>query len=71
MNNRNANYWQNKIAAYLDESVVKVFDIKNRKQYAKSIQDSFGAITSTADEKEIQQAQYIASGLTRAALPFV
>ena len=70
MNNRNANYWQNKIAAYLDESVVKVFDIKNRKQYAKSIQDSFGAITSTADEKEIQQAQYIASGLTRAALPF-
>ena len=70
MNNRNANYWQNKIAAYLDESVVKVFDIKNRKQYAKSIQDSFGAITSTADEKKIQQAQYIASGLTRAALPF-
>ena len=70
MNNRTANYWQNKIAAYLDESVVKVFDIKNRKQYAKSIQDSFGAITSTADEKEIQQAQYIASGLTRAALPF-
>lgn len=70
MNNRNANYWQNKIAAYLDESVVKVFDIKNRKQYAKSIQDSFGAITSTADEKKIQQAQYIASGLTRAALLF-
>jgi len=70
MNNRNENYWQNKIAAYLDESVVKIFDIKNRKQYAKSIQDSFGAITSTADEMKIQQAQYIASGLTRAALPF-
>lgn len=70
MNNRNANYWQNKIVAYLDESVVKVFDIKNRKQYAKSIQDSFGAITSTADAAKIQQAQYIASGLTRAALPF-
>ena len=70
MNSRNTNYWQNKIAAYLDESVVKIFDIKNRKQYAKSIQDSFGAITSTADEMKIQQAQYIASGLTRAALPF-
>ncbi len=70
MNNRNANYWQNKIAAYLDESVVKIFDIKNRKQNAKSIQDSFGAITSTADAAKIQQAQYIASGLTRAALPF-
>lgn len=70
MNNRNANYWQNKIAAYLDESVVKIFDIKNRKKYAKSIQDSFGAITSTADAAKIQQAQYIASGLTRAALPF-
>lgn len=70
MNNRNANYWQNKIAAYLDESVVKVFDIKNRKKYAKSIQDSFCTITSTADAAKIQQAQYIASGLTRAALPF-
>ncbi len=70
MNNRNTNYWQNKIAAYLDESVVKVFDIKNRKKYAKSIQDSFGTITSTADAAKIQQAQYIASGLTRAALPF-
>ena len=70
MKNRNTNYWQNKIAAYLDESVVKVFDIKNRKKYAKDIQDSFGSITSTADAGKIQQAQYIASGLTRAALPF-
>lgn len=70
MKNRNTNYWQNKIAAYLDESVVKVFDIKNRKKYAKDIQDSFSAITSTADADKIQQAQYIASGLTRAALPF-
>ena len=69
MKNRNANYWQNKIAAYLDESVVKVFDIKNRKKYAEDIQDSFGRITSTADADKIQQAQYIASGITRAALP--
>lgn len=70
MNNRTQNYWQNKIAAYLNESVVKVFDIKNRKKYAKAIQKSFGGITSAADEDKIQQAQYIASGLTRAALPF-
>ena len=70
MKNRNANYWQNKIAAYLNESVVKIFDIENREHYAKAIQESFGTLTSTADEKKIQQAQYIASGLTRAALPF-
>ena len=70
MKNRNTNYWQNKIAAYLNESVVKVFDIKNREKYAKAIQESFGAIASTADENKIQLAQYIASGLTRAALPF-
>ena len=63
-------YWQNKIAAYLNESVVKVFNIKDREKYAKVIQESFASLTSTADEKKIQQAQYIASGLTRAALPF-
>ena len=70
MNNRNTYYWQNKIAAYLNESVVKVFDIAKRDDYSKLIQGSFGAITSTADTAKIQQAQYIASGLTRAALPF-
>ena len=70
MKNRNTNYWQNKIAAYLNESVVKAFDIKDSEKYAKAIQESFANLTSTANEKKIQQAQYIASGLTRAALPF-
>ena len=69
MKNRNEKYWQNKIAAYLNESVVKVFDIAKRDDYSKLIQESFGGITSTAEENKIQQAQYIASGLTRAALP--
>ncbi len=66
--NKNPTYWQNKIAAYLNESVVKLFDISKRKEYAKEIQDSF-IENNTANENKIKQAQYIASGLTRAALP--
>ena len=63
-------YWQNKIAAYLNESVVKVFDIKEREKNAKAIQESFGALISHADMNKIQQAEYIASGMTRVALPY-
>lgn len=67
---KSPNYWQNKIAAYLNESVVKVFDIEHRENNAKAIQESLKGITTTADANKIQQAQYIASGLTRAALPY-
>ena len=76
--NKNPNYWQNKIAAYLNESVVKLFDISERKKYAKDIHIAIQTIAdanktkqtqTTADANKIKQAQYIASGLTRAALP--
>ena len=63
-------YWQNKIAAYLQESVVKVFDIRNRDEWAKQINESVGVTIEKADKLKIQQAAYIASGLTRAALPY-
>lgn len=62
-------YWQNKATAYLQESVVKVFDIENRDKWAEMIQQSVGSLSANADKTKIQQAAYIASGLTRAALP--
>ena len=70
MINKTQNYWQNKIAAWLNEPVVKVFDIKNRDENAKKIKDSLEIICSTVNSEKVQQAAYIASGLTRAALPY-
>ena len=70
MINKTPTYWQNKIAAWLNEPVVKVFDIKNRDENAKKIKESLKVICSTVDNKKVRQATYIASGLTRAALPY-
>lgn len=67
---KSPNYWQNKILAWLQESPIKVFDIKNRDENAKKILESLGSFQSNVDETKVNQAAYIASGLTRAALPF-
>ena len=67
---KSPNYWQNKILAWLQESPIKVFDIKNRDENAKKILESLGCFQSNVDETKVNQAAYIASGLTRAALPF-
>ena len=63
-------YWQNKIAAFLNESPIKVFDIARRDEIAKAIRESFSGLRLSADEKLIATADHIASGLTRAVLPF-
>jgi len=62
-----AHYWQNKIAAWLNESPIKIFDIANRDEIAKDILASFSG--SSIDTKLVQTADHIASGLTRAILP--
>lgn len=67
---KSQNYWQNKIAAWMNESPVKCFDIKNRDETAKELFSSLSGISSTADKNLIKLADHIASGLTRAALPF-
>ena len=70
MKQRNEHYWQNKIAAFLNESPLKVFDIKNRDAIAKEIRNSFLGLTFSASKDTITLADHIASGLTRAVLPF-
>lgn len=67
---KSPNYWQNKIAAWLQESPIKVFDLKNRDKNAEEIIDFFNFLQFTVDKKKVDQAAYIASGLTRAALPY-
>ena len=67
---KSPNYWQNKTLAWLQESPIKIFDIKNRDENAKKILESLGSFQSNVDETKVNQAAYIASGLTRAALPF-
>ena len=62
-------YWQNKIAAFLNESQIKVFDIKNRDEIAKDIRNSFSGMSFTEDRDMVSLADHIASGLTRAVLP--
>lgn len=65
-----AHYWQNKIAAWLNESPIKVFDIKNRDEIAKEIRNSFAGLSFTENKDLITVADHVASGLTRAVLPF-
>ena len=67
---KSPNYWQNKIAAWMNESPIKVFDLKNRDKNAEEIIDFFNFLQFTVDKKKVDQAAYIASGLTRAALPY-
>lgn len=62
-------YWQNKIAAFLNESPIKVFDIKKRDEIAKDIRNSFSGMSFTEDRDMVSLADHIASGLTRAVLP--
>ena len=69
MKQRNEHYWQNKIAAFLNESPLKVFDIKNRDAIAEEIRKSFSSLTFSANKDTITLADHIASGLTRAVLP--
>ncbi len=63
------NYWQNKIAAWMNESPIKVFDIARRNEIAEYIRSVFAGLDFAADEQLIVTADHIASGLTRAALP--
>ena len=63
------NYWQDKIAAWLNESLIKVFDIENRDPIAKEIAESFSGLSFSLDSKRVAIADHIASGLTRAVLP--
>ena len=63
------NYWQNKIAAWMNESPIKVFDIENRDKIAEEIREVFSGLDLKADASLISVADHIASGLTRAALP--
>ena len=69
MTQNNAHYWQNKIAAWLNESPIKVFDIENRDEIAKDILKSFSGLNFSVDASLVQTADHIASGLTRAILP--
>ena len=69
MTQNKVHYWQNKIAAWLNESPIKVFDIVNRDEIAKDILKSFSGLDFAVDTNLVQTADHIASGLTRAILP--
>ena len=66
---KSEHYWQNKIAAWLSESPVKIFDIKNRDSIAKEIKDSFSGLSFTENKDLVKIAEKLSSGLTRAVLP--
>lgn len=66
---KHEHYWQNKIAAWLNESPIKVFDIANRDKIAEDILASFSGLNFSTDKELVKLADHIASGLTRAILP--
>lgn len=68
--NKTPNYWQNKVAAWLQESPVKVFDIEKRDQNAQSIRAvAMEGMTSSQNDGLVKAAASIASGMTRGILP--
>lgn len=62
-------YWQNKIAAWMNESPIKAFDIANRDAIAGEIRTSLSGLDFKAEKGLIETADHIASGLTRAVMP--
>lgn len=62
-------YWQNKIAAWMNETPIKAFDIENRNAIARELFSAFKGIIANANGELIEKADHIASGLTRAMLP--
>lgn len=70
MINHTSTYWQNKVAAWLQESPVKIFDIKERDENAKKIQDvAMMGLEGCARSELIKISASTASGMTRAVLP--
>lgn len=68
--NKTSNYWQNKVAAWLQESPVKVFDIENRDQNAQAIRAVvMEGMVPPQNDALVKTAASIASGMTRGVLP--
>lgn len=68
--NKTSNYWQNKVAAWLQESPVKVFDIESRDQNAQAIRAvAMEGMVPPQNDALVKTAASIASGMTRGVLP--
>lgn len=60
-------YWQHKLSVYLHDPPHKCLNIKGHEQWAKEIAEELGC--SIAAKDQYQNADMIASGLTRVATP--
>lgn len=60
-------YWQHKLSVYLHDPPHKCLNIKGHEKWAKEIADLLHC--SIADKEQYKNADMIASGMTRAALP--
>ncbi len=63
----NAEYWQHKLSLWLHDPVHKMFDIPRHEELAADLARLLDA--SVPDKTTYQQADRVAAGLTRAALP--
>lgn len=64
------NYWRNKIAAWMNESPIKIFDIENRDKIAAEIANVvMNDLDNNSSSDLIKISDNIASGMTRAILP--
>ncbi len=63
----NSDYWQHKLSVYLHDPPHKCVSIPKHEQWAQEVADLLGC--SIASKDHYQNADMIASGLTRAAVP--